>query len=161
MIGSFEDFSRIQERYLSQGTGIKSTIAHCIQQSLESARRGSITDLTELANFWQETPNLLGMGVLDVFYAHLDLGKAPTTHDPAAGASLAANRAFMSLLGLSKAGNFISDRKEYLGAIIKAWPGIAIFDGILRARYSVQDRRDIQMEFLLFRGSSQPSGSKA
>ena len=105
-------------------------IAYSIQQSLESARRGSISDLTELANLWQEVPNLLTLGILDVFYVHLDIGKAPTTHDPVANASAAANRAFMSLLGLSKAGNFIGDDKEYSRAIIKAWPGIYNFHGM-------------------------------
>jgi hypothetical protein len=84
--------------------------------------------LTQLANFWQEVPILLTMGILDVFYTHLDVGKAPSAGEPAADTSATSNRAFISLLGLSKAGTFIDDGKEFSGGIIKAWPGIYIFD---------------------------------
>ncbi|KIM77726.1 hypothetical protein PILCRDRAFT_11814 [Piloderma croceum F 1598] len=99
------------------------------KKSLESARRGSLNDLTDLANFWQEAPNLLTLGILDVFLAHLDATKAPDTHNTAADTSASASRAFISLLGLSKAGGFIGDDSKYAGAIIKSaiiksWPGI-------------------------------------
>ena len=124
-MGSYEGFNRIQKKYY-QVLVINSAAAYAIHQSLESARHGSIGHLTELANFWQEAPNLLKMGILDVFYAHLDVRKAPPTQDPAAGASAVANRAVMSLLGLSKAGTFIGDSSEYSGAIINAWPGIFV-----------------------------------
>src|ERR1700733_10768185 len=149
MTGSSEDYNRIQKKY-SRILIIKSIAAHSIQQSLESARRGSLNDLTELANFWQEAPNLLTMGILDVFFAHLDATKAPDTHNPAPDASALASRAFISLLGLSKAGSFIGGDSKCAAAIIKSWPGIFYFNWICRSKYSVQDYRDIQVVFLLF-----------
>jgi hypothetical protein len=68
-----------------------------------------------------------------VFFVHLDVEKAPTTHDPAAGTSAISNRAFISLLGLSKVGSFVGDGK-YEGAIIKAWPGNSDFSQIMKIK---------------------------
>lgn len=91
---------------------------------MDAARRGSITDLTELANFWQETPNLMTKGILDVFFTHLDASKVPTTQDLAAPQSALASRAFMALLGVSKSGNFNPDRTPYLASVIESLPGM-------------------------------------
>jgi hypothetical protein len=83
-------------------------------------------ELTELANFWQEVPALLLMGVLDVFFLHLDESKVPITPDPSASQSQIADRAFMALLGVSKAGAFLEDKmgEGISKGAMKAWPGI-------------------------------------
>ncbi|KII90718.1 hypothetical protein PLICRDRAFT_106414 [Plicaturopsis crispa FD-325 SS-3] len=64
------------------------------------------------------------MGILDIFFSHLDASKAPNEPDAVADRGPAASRAFMSLLGISKAGNFWGDGSEYVDKILKAWPGI-------------------------------------
>lgn len=91
---------------------------------MDAARRGSITDLTELANFWQEMPDLITRGVLDVFFAHLDESMVPSNQGPTAPQSAQASRAFMALLGVSKSGNFSPDRTSHLTSIIRALPGM-------------------------------------
>lgn len=63
------------------------------------------------------------MGLLDVFFSHLDENKAPSPDDPGADRSAPAGRAFMALLGVSKTGDFISEESPYIEAIFKAWPG--------------------------------------
>jgi hypothetical protein len=62
-----------------------------------------------------------------MFYTHLDERTVPVTHDPATTLSAIANRAFMALLGLTKAGTFVGEAEEYAGPLIKAWPGILYF----------------------------------
>ncbi|KAL0961542.1 hypothetical protein HGRIS_006481 [Hohenbuehelia grisea] len=64
------------------------------------------------------------MGVLDVFFSHLDADKVPPTPNAANRSTPAADRAFMSLLGLSKAANFLRDPSPYSDRILEGWPGL-------------------------------------
>ncbi|KAJ7120472.1 hypothetical protein C8R43DRAFT_1151718 [Mycena crocata] len=95
------------------------------QQVLDNARRGSITDLKDLANFWQEVPELLSLGVLQSFFHHLDADKAFVVPSPANERSNIAECAFYSLLGLCKSGDYLVPGTPYHRdpAVLKAWPG--------------------------------------
>ncbi|KAJ7490685.1 hypothetical protein FB451DRAFT_1079464 [Mycena latifolia] len=96
------------------------------KQALENARRGYIPDLKDLANFWQEVPELLSLGILDVFFHHLDADKAFTVPSEANERSPTAECAFYSLVGLCKAGDYLLPDAPYHHdpAVLKAWPGI-------------------------------------
>ncbi|KAJ6453089.1 hypothetical protein C8R45DRAFT_1039529 [Mycena sanguinolenta] len=96
------------------------------KQVLEKARRGSIPDLKDLGNFWKEVPDLVPLGVLDVFFLHLSADKAFTEPSPANERSPAAERAFYALLGLSKSAECLLPGASHHRdpAVLKAWPGI-------------------------------------
>lgn len=66
------------------------------------------------------------MGILSVFFHHLDANTAPTEPSLAKNRSPASDRAFMSLLGLTKAANIlqVQNHDNYGDEIIKAWPGV-------------------------------------
>lgn len=68
------------------------------------------------------------MGVLEVFYAHLDVTKAPDASIAQAGveASPASNRAYMALLGLTHLREFANDNSghEATEKLLKSWPGV-------------------------------------
>jgi len=75
-----------------------------------------------LSNFWQELgPVMLDLGVLDAFFANLDGSKVP---EYTISQSPTVNAAFMSLLGVSKSGNFIGDGEAYADQFIQAWDGL-------------------------------------
>ncbi|KAJ6614791.1 hypothetical protein B0H10DRAFT_2043399 [Mycena sp. CBHHK59/15] len=96
------------------------------KQAIDSARRGSIPDLKNLATFWQEVPELLPLGILDVFFSHLDADKVFTVPSVANERSPLAERAFYALTGLCKSGNFLlpGTPHHHDPAVLKAWPGI-------------------------------------
>ncbi|KAJ7769082.1 hypothetical protein DFH07DRAFT_806830 [Mycena maculata] len=96
------------------------------KQILEKARRGSIPDLKDLANFWQEVPELLRLGILDVFFHHLDVGKAFAVPSEENERSPIAECAFYSLIGLCKAGeHFLPGAAHHRDPVVlRAWPGI-------------------------------------
>lgn len=66
---------------------------------------------------------MVSMGVLDAFIYHLDENKVPTDPSPANNGAISAQRAFMSLLGISKCGSFIGNGETYASKLINAWPG--------------------------------------
>lgn len=92
---------------------------------MDAARHGSIRELTELANYWQEVPELQEMGVLEVFYAHLDATKAPDAPITGVEASPASKRAYMALLGLTHIREFANNKSGRVAAekLLKSWPG--------------------------------------
>ncbi|KAJ7133445.1 hypothetical protein C8R44DRAFT_23723 [Mycena epipterygia] len=96
------------------------------KQILNNARRGSMPDLIDLANFWQEVPELLSLGILGVFFHHLSSDKAFTVPSVANDRSPAAECAFYSLVGLCKAGDCLLPGAPHHRdpAVLKAWPGI-------------------------------------
>ncbi|KAJ6494134.1 hypothetical protein DFH09DRAFT_1206826 [Mycena vulgaris] len=112
---------------------VQSTIQRSIKrlraspkQVLDNARRGSVPDLKDLANFWQEVPEFLPLGILDVFFHHLDADKAFTVPSIANEKSPAAECAFYSLVGLCKSGDCLQSGASHHRdpAVLKAWPGI-------------------------------------
>ncbi|KAF7364695.1 hypothetical protein MVEN_00339100 [Mycena venus] len=96
------------------------------KEVLEKARRGSIADLSNLANFWQEVPDLLSLGILNVFFLHLNADKAFEVPSEANDRSPMAERAFCALLGLCKSADcFLPGAPHHRDpAVLKAWPGI-------------------------------------
>ncbi|KAK0193942.1 hypothetical protein F5146DRAFT_998440 [Armillaria mellea] len=67
----------------------------------------------DIANLWREVPDMLSMGLIDVFFFYLN--KEPPTDFSRATyeKTPAADRAFVSLLGLSKIFNFLRDGHPY------------------------------------------------
>ncbi|RDB14658.1 hypothetical protein Hypma_016492 [Hypsizygus marmoreus] len=94
------------------------------RKMIDAAHRGSLLELTEIANMWQEAPQVLSMGVLDVFFRHLDANTTPTNPERAIDRNSTIDRAFMSMVGLTKAGNFLTEHDDFGDAITKAWPGV-------------------------------------
>lgn len=92
------------------------------KKSIDAARRGSVSELITLANFWQEIPNMVSLGVMDVFCTHLDERKAPSF--PNVPRVEDANLAFMSLLGLSKLTDYPDDDRSLGDLVLRTWPGI-------------------------------------
>jgi hypothetical protein len=78
--------------------------------------------LADLAEYWENVPGLLTMGILDVFFHHLDESKVPTDPDQFFNKSQDVDRASMALLGFSKP----SPREigEYSKDMVRAWPRI-------------------------------------
>ncbi|KAJ7256876.1 hypothetical protein B0H12DRAFT_1015743 [Mycena haematopus] len=111
------------------------------KQILEKARRGSIPDLKDLGNFWKEVPDLVPLGILDVFFLHLSADKAFVEPTQANERSPTSERAFYALLGLSKSGRcFLPDAPHHRDpAARKAWPGgrRAAIDVIAMVWYSL------------------------
>jgi len=92
------------------------------KQSIADAKKSNATELMGLSNFWHELgPVMLDLGVLDAFFANLDGTKVPEYH---VSRSSFVDAAFMSLLGVSKSGNFIGDGEKYVDQFIRAWPGL-------------------------------------
>ncbi|EJD43851.1 hypothetical protein AURDEDRAFT_114606 [Auricularia subglabra TFB-10046 SS5] len=88
------------------------------QKAIDDARNGSRGALMDVANLWQAMgPQMLQLGVLDAFFANLDAAKAP-------GTTALQDNAFMSLIGLTKVGNFIGSGEGYSQYIIRHWPGV-------------------------------------
>ncbi|KAJ6585582.1 hypothetical protein B0H19DRAFT_1368857 [Mycena capillaripes] len=95
------------------------------KQVIESAKCGSIPDLKDLANFWQEVPDLLSLGIFDVFFHHLNPDKAFAVPSEANERSPLAACAFYALFGLSKSGDYLlRPPHNHDPAVLKAWPGI-------------------------------------
>ncbi|KAJ7861827.1 hypothetical protein B0H14DRAFT_2741409 [Mycena olivaceomarginata] len=98
------------------------------EQVLEKARRGSIPDLKDLANLWQEVPDLrlVSLGILEVFFLHLSADTAFADPSEANERTPTAERAFYALFGLSKSGDcFLPGTPHHRNpAVLKAWPGI-------------------------------------
>ncbi|KZP20990.1 hypothetical protein FIBSPDRAFT_954168 [Athelia psychrophila] len=90
---------------------------------LDAARNDSISALMELAMYWHRVPELLDMGVLEVYYGRLDASEAP---DSEASESLASTRAFASLLGFTNLGILGNDKagRQAAERLLQAWPGI-------------------------------------
>ncbi|KAJ6487237.1 hypothetical protein C8R47DRAFT_1216429 [Mycena vitilis] len=97
------------------------------KQIIDSARRGSTSDLKLLANFWQQqVPDLVSLGILDVFFHHLNADKAFSVPSEANQRSPLAECAFYALVGLAKSGDFLVPGAPHHRdpAVPKAWPGI-------------------------------------
>lgn len=77
----------------------------------------------DLANYWYRVPELENMGVLEVFYGHLDASEAPS--DSEVSDLPALNQANMSLAGLSHLGILADDEagRQATERLLKSWPG--------------------------------------
>jgi hypothetical protein len=64
------------------------------------------------------------MGVLNAFFIHLDSDTAPADPSRAQTRFPASDRAFMSLVGLSKVGNYLTDSDIHGPTLVRAWPGV-------------------------------------
>ncbi|KAJ7704983.1 hypothetical protein B0H17DRAFT_920622 [Mycena rosella] len=73
-----------------------------------------------------QIPELLSLGILDVFFHHLDADKAFTVPSIANERSSASECAFYALVGLCKASDYLLPGAPHHRdpAILKAWPGI-------------------------------------
>ncbi|KAJ7160279.1 hypothetical protein C8R46DRAFT_1001507 [Mycena filopes] len=96
------------------------------KEILENARKGSLPDLRDLANFWQEVPEFVSLGILDVFFHHLNADKAFVVPSPANDSSPLAEYAFAALLGLTKVVTCLHPAGSHYRhpSIRKAWPGV-------------------------------------
>ncbi|KAK7022297.1 hypothetical protein R3P38DRAFT_2628704 [Favolaschia claudopus] len=115
------NFQQITERAVKK-------ISASPKQVIEKARNGSIADLKDLANFWHQVPhlNLVSLGLLDLFFCHLDADKAFDTPSEANERKPESERAFYALLGLAKSADYFLPGALYHNdpAVLKAWPGI-------------------------------------
>ncbi|KZP25633.1 hypothetical protein FIBSPDRAFT_1007723 [Athelia psychrophila] len=77
----------------------------------------------ELSNWWHRVPELLDMGVLEVFYGCLDASEAPNLDVPEL---LACDHAYASLLGLTRLGIHEDDKtgRQAAERLLQRWPGI-------------------------------------
>lgn len=88
-------------------------------------------------------PQFLSMGVVSVFFNHLDGSKVPTDVSPN-GRSQLADRAWLSLFALAKLGNFLQESDDYGPDIIKAWPSVFKWSGYFFAIYIQPKNSDPQ-----------------
>ncbi|CAK5266463.1 unnamed protein product, partial [Mycena citricolor] len=101
------------------------------QQVIDKARAGSMVDLTDLANWWTQVPELVPLGVINVFFHHLDgatldaimASQSPTPTPRQAEQILLATNA---LFALCHCGPLLSFGGPYHDgtALRRAWPGI-------------------------------------
>ena len=67
----------------------------------------------------------LSLGILDVFFRHVSLEEAPTSPTPTTyGTRVLVERAWASLVGLSKVGNVMRSDAKYGERIVEGWPGV-------------------------------------
>ncbi|KAK0500301.1 hypothetical protein EDD18DRAFT_1460045 [Armillaria luteobubalina] len=92
--------------------------------SIMHAQVGALQDITDKANLWQEVPEMLAMGLIDMFFFHLykepltDFSRATYEKPPAA------DPAFMLLLSLSKTSKLtLHGGDPYEQQILDGWPG--------------------------------------
>ncbi|TFK27569.1 hypothetical protein FA15DRAFT_666240 [Coprinopsis marcescibilis] len=107
---------------------------------LENAKNGVLPDLLDVVNYWHLAgPKLLALGVTDVFLHHLDASKTPINVTSRSLESLVCRYAWLSLVGLSKFGNFFNDDSvkagEYDAQIIAGWPGLFKWSAYFFAAY--------------------------
>ncbi|KAJ7022650.1 hypothetical protein C8F04DRAFT_1137345 [Mycena alexandri] len=96
------------------------------KQILQKARKGSVSDLRDLANFWPQVPELVSLGILDVFFHHLDADKAFVEPSIANERSPVAECAFYALVGLTKAAEHFTPGASYHHhpSVLNSWPGV-------------------------------------
>ncbi|KAI9059087.1 hypothetical protein FKP32DRAFT_1188172 [Trametes sanguinea] len=90
---------------------------------LAAARKGSQMEIMVLSNAWTMPPGNVSLEeAMDVFLTHLQEGRVPS--NTADKFSHAANLAFASMLGLSKAGPLLPEDGPLVQRLLDAWPGI-------------------------------------
>ncbi|PSS34076.1 hypothetical protein PHLCEN_2v1870 [Hermanssonia centrifuga] len=88
---------------------------------LDAARKGSLHEMSILANAWSATPGLIApAAALDVFLTHLMERKVPGSL--ADKFSDSANLVFSSMLGITQMG--IENDDVLAKRLVLAWPGI-------------------------------------
>ncbi|KDQ62799.1 hypothetical protein JAAARDRAFT_54674 [Jaapia argillacea MUCL 33604] len=93
------------------------------KEFLACAQRGNLPEAIALGNFWQDFPELLSLGLLDVFFHHTDDSKAPIDSS-ANHMDKPVQLAFASFVGLAKVGEFWDAGLLDESKVLKAWPGI-------------------------------------
>ncbi|KAJ6620480.1 hypothetical protein B0H10DRAFT_1078879 [Mycena sp. CBHHK59/15] len=109
-----------------KGTMETDSTAHLTREMIEdtskflsAARRGSLPHIRILGKDWQTVPDMLSLGVLDIFLQFLDISLLP---DPS---EEEAERAFLSIVGLGRgAPNHIPDMTPYAGILSRGFAGV-------------------------------------
>ncbi|KAG5652307.1 hypothetical protein H0H81_005457 [Sphagnurus paluster] len=99
---------------------------------IDTARRGGMQELAEVANLWHTMPELLPQA-LSLFFHFLDRDLTPLDPQSALQRTPTSDRAFMCMVGLSKAGNLLNDNDDHGEMIVRAWPGVFKWSAFLFA----------------------------
>ena len=118
---------------------------------LAAARRGSLPDLVALSNVWPEVADIIKpTEALDVFLVHLKKNQVPEGTGPEVAFGASANRAFQSLLGVSKMGGIMENNRSLATRLVNAWPGIFAWSIYLyKTRIETLDKTDARRKTTL------------
>ncbi|KAK7054896.1 hypothetical protein VNI00_003359 [Paramarasmius palmivorus] len=92
---------------------------------MDNARKGDLIALRDLANMWLQFPEMLEMGLIDVFLHQLTRAEPPRDNSRRVyERNSDGDRAFMALVGLSKLSNILRDGHPYEDLLLQGWPSI-------------------------------------
>ncbi|ESK96974.1 hypothetical protein Moror_6552 [Moniliophthora roreri MCA 2997] len=92
---------------------------------IDNARRGDLAALRDLANLWLKYPDMLEMGLIDMFLHQLTRAEPPRDNSRRTyERNSDGDRAFMGLVGLSKISSVLQDGHPYKDLLLKGWPSI-------------------------------------